>query len=355
LRGKKLWKLQYNGLFFGMLESLSSFFSQGCHVFRGVFMLGLGLALGAPGARAVLFENSGDPGFNTTAPTGLFESAGWPYLGYYGAFLGTAISPQHFITSQHFGLQGGVFSQDALFTGGATVNQTIDSTVNGGLGYWDIAGSDLRIFKIEGTFASYAELYLGSGLGETAVLTGRGGVRGDAVVGMGVQGWQHTTPDSVARWGTNEISGAVGSGAGTLWVARFDGTGGTPFEAGLSSGDSGGGLFINQGGEWKLAGVNYSIDGLFDTNNTVGDNSEFSASMTNMRGFYQGSDSGGWSLIPTGGNALPSGMYFSSVTANVAAIQTIIAVPEPSGALLVAVALMGGGFFRRRQKSPCHP
>lgn len=97
--------------------------------------------------------------------------------------------------------------------------------------------------------------------------------------------------------------------------------------------------------------MNFSIDGLFDTNNTVGDNSEFSASMTNMRGFYQGSDSGGWSFIPTAGTDLPSGMYFSSVTANAAAIQTIIAVPEPSGGLLVAVALMRGGLYRRRRKS----
>lgn len=345
-----LWKLQNQALCFGMLDSLTSFFSSFRRGFRGVLMLGLGLVSGVPGARAVLFESSGDPSFNTSAPTGLFEGGGWQYLGYYGGFLGTAIAPQYFITSQHFGLQGGVFVQDALFTGGATVNQTIDSTFNGGLGFWDIAGSDLRLFKIEGTFASYAELYLGGGVGETAVLTGRGGVRGDAVVGVGIQGWQHTTPDGVARWGTNEISGTIGSGAGTYWVARFDGTGGTTFEAGLSSGDSGGGLFVHQDGVWKLAGVNYSIDGFFDTNNVVGDLSEFSASLTNMRGFYQGSDSAGWTFIPSGGSELPSGMYFSSVTANASAIQSIIAVPEPSGMLLVTASLVGGSVWRRRPR-----
>ena len=331
-----------------MPDCLPAFFTNYRRARRTGLVACLCLGSFVTGARAVLFESTGDPGFNTTAPTGLYEDSGWQHLGYYGAFLGTAIAPQYFITAQHFGLQGGTSSQDALFIGGPTVNHTIDASANGGLGYWDIAGSDLRIFKIEGTFASYAELYLGSGIGETAVLTGRGGVRGDAVVGAGIQGWEHTAADGVARWGTNEISGTTGSGAGTLWEAKFDGTGGTTYEAGLSSGDSGGGLFVYHEGAWKLAGVNYSIDGLFDVNNEVGDNSEFSASMTNMRGFYQGSDGGGWTLIPSGGPALPSGMYFSSVTANAAAIQSIIVVPEPSGALLVMTALLGGVAARRR-------
>jgi hypothetical protein len=308
--------------------------------------------MGLPEAQAVLFESTGDASFNTTAPTGVYEDSGWQYVGYYGSFLGTAIAPQYFITSQHFGLQGGTFAQDALFTGGPTVNHTIDASANGGLGYWDIPGSDLRVFKIEGTFASYAELYGGSGLGETVVVTGRGGVRGDAVLGAGdvIQGWKHTSSDGVARWGTNQISDTSGSGANTLWVANFDGGGATDFEAGLSSGDSGGGMFIKEGGVWKLAGVNYSIDGLFDHNDAIGDGLEFSASMMNMRGFYQGSDGGGWTLVPAGDGDLPSSMYFSSVTANASAIQSIVMVPEPSGALLVMAALVGGLLSVRRRK-----
>ena len=133
---------------------------------RRVAAVGLCLAAMVPDGRAILFEGSGDSLFNTAAPTGVYEDSGWQYLGYYGGFLGTAIAPQYFITAQHFGLQGGTFSQDALFTGGPTVNHTIDAAANGGLGYWDIAGSDLRVFKIEGSFASYAEIYTGSGVGQ---------------------------------------------------------------------------------------------------------------------------------------------------------------------------------------------
>jgi hypothetical protein len=318
--------------------------------FRRATLMSVCAGLMMPDARGILFDGSGDPGANVSAPTGVYEDSGWQFLGYYGGFLGTAIGPQHFITAQHFGLQGGVFSQDALFTGGATVNHTIDATANGGLGYWDIPGSDLRVFQIQGVFASYAEIYSGIGNGEEAVLTGRGGVRGDAVLnGLGqTVGWEHSAGDGIARWGTNLISGTIGTGASTQWVAKFDGAGGTAFEAGLSDGDSGGGLFIKQGGVWKLAGVNLSIDGLYDTNGVVGDGSEFSASMTDYGGFYQGSDGTTWTLIPDGPGDQASGMYFSSVTANASLIQSIVAVPEPSGAGLIFCAFFGRWMRRRR-------
>ncbi len=304
-----------------------------------------------PQAGAVLFVDSDDPGFNTTAPTGAYENSGWQYLGYYGSFLGTAIAPQYFITAQHFGFQGTSFVQDSLFTGGSSVSYTVDMTANGGLGFWDIAGSDLRVYKINESFSSFAELYLGDATGQEAVLTGRGGVRGDALFDefSNPLGWEHTDSDGVARWGTNQLTGTTGSGAGTLITAAFNPSGSSAFEAGLSSGDSGGGLFVFDGGVWKLAGVNYSVDGLFDTNNIPGDGGEFSASLFDMRGFYVGSDGGGWNLIPPDlPDALPSNLYFSSISANASSILSIVNVPEPGSALLaVLAALMWMGKRRR--------
>ncbi len=291
-------------------------------------------------ARGVVFVGTGDPSFNTTAPGGGYADSGWQFLGYYGSYLGTAISPQHFITAQHFGTQGGSFVQDSLFTGGPTVSHAIDLSANGG-----------RIYQITGSsFASFAELYLGGGVGQEVVMTGRGGQRGSEVLGsLGEpRGWEHTPTDGVTRWGTNELTGTVGSGVGTKWVARFDGSGGTLFEAGLSEGDSGGGMFIQDGGVWKLAGVNFSIDGLFDTNNVVGDGSEFAGSLTDFGGFWVGSDATGWNLVPDLPGNQASGLYFSSVTANAGAIQAIIAVPEPTGAGLVGLVLAGVALRRRR-------
>lgn len=309
------------------------------------------LSLSSPAA-AVLFVDSADPDFNTAAPTGAYEDAGWQFLGYYGSFLGTAIAPQYFITAQHFGFQGTTFAQDSLFTGGSSVSYSVDMSANGGLGFWDITGSDLRIYKINETFASHAEMYLGDATGQEALLTGRGGVRGDAIVdGLGATiGWEHqAVSDGLARWGTNQITGTSGSDAGTLLTATFDPSGSTPCEAGMSTGDSGGGMFVLDGGVWKLAGVNYSVDGLFDTNDSPGDGSEFLASLFDMRGFYVGSDGAGWELVPPGlPDAQPSTLYFSSISANAAAIQAIITVPEPGSLILAGAALLGALLGRRR-------
>jgi hypothetical protein len=301
-------------------------------------------------AEALVFADSGDPVFNSAAPTGVYADSGWQYMGYFGSFLGTAIGSQYFITAQHIGVQGTTFLQSALFTGVPEVIYTVDTAANGGLGYWDVAGSDLRIFKIEESFAAYAELYTGNAVGQVAVLTGRGGVRGDAVLGGSgeTRGWLHTAADGVARWGTNEITGTVGSGAGSYWVAGFDDEERTDFEAGLSVGDSGAGMFVMDGGQWKLAGINSSIDGLFDVNSVVGDGSEFSASLFDRGGFYQGSDAGGWNLVADRPADVPSRIYMSSVTANVGTIAGIIAVPEPGAGALVVMVLWGVALRRRR-------
>jgi len=117
---------------------------------------------------------------------------------------------------------------------------------------------------------------------------------------------------------------------------------------GLSVGDSGGSLFVNDGGTWKLAGIHSSIDGLFDTNAIVGDGTEFSASLFDRGGYYQGSDETGWNLVPDLPSDQPSRIYMSSVTANAATIQGIIAVPEPSGFALVTLVIAGGLLRRRR-------
>jgi hypothetical protein len=314
--------------------------------------LGAIMAVLLPGqqAQALVFVDSDAAGFNTAAPTGVYADSGWQYLGYFGSFLGTAIGSQYFITAQHIGVQGTTFVQSALFTGLPEVVYTVDTGANGGVGFWDIAGSDLRIYKIEQTFASYAELYQGDGVGKLGVLTGRGGVRGEAVLdGLGnTVGWKHTGADGVVRWGTNEISGTLGSGAGTYWVAAFDNVGRTEFEVGLSVGDSGGSLFVNDGGSWKLAGIHSSIDGLFDTNAIIGDGTEFSASLFDRGGFYQGSDGSGWNLVPDLPGDQPSRIFMTSVTANVATIQGVIAVPEPTGFGLVMLVAVGGMLRRRR-------
>lgn len=303
--------------------------------------------------RGIIFEATGDPSHNTSAPTGPYVDSGWQYEGTYGAYLGTMIAPQYFITAQHFGTQGSTFTQSSIFNGGSDMIYNIDTAANGGLGYWDIAGTDLRIFKIQETFATYAPLYTGSlETGMTMEINGRGGPRGADVLVSGVlHGWEDTSPDGIARWGTNTVSGIYSSAVGDLLTATFS-AGGTAEEATLSNGDSGGGVFVNDGGIWKLAGVNYSIDGMFDTNNVVGDGTDFNAALFDRGGLYQGSDSFGWTYIPDQPLDNPSSMYASRISTSAAEIMSITSVPEPHSALLVLLAAAVGLLQRRRVTQP---
>lgn len=307
------------------------------------------LCLSATPCRAVLFYGTSDSMHNTVAPTGIFQDSGWQYEGLYGAYLGTMIAPQYFITAQHFGTQGSTFTQSGIFNGGSDVTYNIDTAANSGTGYWDIAGTDLRIFKINEYFSTFAPLYTGAAeVGLTMVTHGRGGPRGvEVLVDSTLHGWKHNASDGVARWGSNTVGGTFASVLGDLLTADFSASG-TAEESTLSNGDSGGGLFVNDGGIWKLAGVNYSIDGRFDTNNTVGDSSDFDAALFDRGGLYQGSDSFGWTLVPDLPLDNPSSMYASRISTNSAAIMSIAVVPEPHSALLVLLAAVGAVTQRRR-------
>lgn len=300
-----------------------------------------GALSGAGPCQAIVFHDTADPNHNTTAPTGVYADSGWQYEGVFGAFLGTMISPQLFLTAQHIGVQSATFVHKGLFNGGSDVTYTLDSSANSGLGYWDIAGTDLRIYKVNEVFPYYAELYTGIlEVGETLVTNGMGGVRGsDVMVGGDLKGWETGGSDGIARWGANEVSGIVSSGVGDLLAVEFNALSGVE-ESFLSSGDSGGGLFIQDGATWKLAGVNYAIDAFFDTNDTTGDNSHFTAALFDKGGLYEGSDAGGWTYNPDLPVDQPIRFYASRISSNAGAIDAVIqTVPEPGSMGLVATSI----------------
>ena len=310
-----------------------------------VVALWLGLTGMSPG---IVLYDTDNPSANNTAPTGTYVDSGWAYQGKFGSFLGTMIGEQYFITAQHIGVQGTSFVSGAEFNGVVDVTYTIDTSANGGVGFWDISGTDLRIFKINESFSSWAELYTGSSeLGKTMVTFGRGGVRGaEVTLGPTVHGWYTNPADGIARWGANEVSGVFNTGVGQVLAAQFNAVAGQN-EATLSSGDSGGAVFIQDGGQWKLAGINYAVDGMFDTNNTVGDFNEFEAALFDKGGFYEGTDSSGWNFVTNTGFDKPSSMYASRISASAAEIMAIVAVPEPSTLMLLALA--GTAMLRRRR------
>ena len=96
-------------------------------------ILALGVLWGTS-ARAVVFYETADPDYNSTAPTAAYADSGWQYQGLFGGFLGTMISPQLFITATHVGVQSSTFVSSAAFNGTADVIYTIDAAANGGTG-----------------------------------------------------------------------------------------------------------------------------------------------------------------------------------------------------------------------------
>ena len=295
------------------------------------------LASLATPAQAVIFFGTADPAHNReTAPSGAFAGAGWQYQGLFGSFLGTAISPNHFITAAHIPSGPTTFVSKGYFNGSADVTYTVNTTANGGTGFWNIPGTDLRIFQINQTFGSYAPLYTGNNeIGKDLVVMGRGTLRGaDVLLGGNLIGWRQGAINDAARWGTNEVASTVSfSGADYLYATFDAGAGGD--ESHLTIGDSGGAVFIQDGGIWKLAGINFSVDGLWDYNNVV-DTNEFSASLFDARGMYVGSDSQGWTLVTNTGSPMPSGFYSTRISSYDGQITAITGVPEPG------IAWLGG-------------
>ncbi len=300
--------------------------------------------LAAPSSRAVLFYSTPSTTHNISAPNpGDYAVGGWKYAGRFGGFMATMIAPQYFITAAHIGTAP-TFVHDTMFHGGATATYTVDSSFNGGVGYKTLTSSDLRIYKITGTFPYSAPLYTGgSETGSNLIVSGRGGPRGaDFTVGATLKGWVTGGSDGVVRWGTNVVAGTVTApGYGDLIYADFDAAAGGD-ESHLSVGDSGGAVFIDDAGVWKLAGINFGVDNYFDDN--ADHSTYYKAALFDVGGTYFNDNPlgapGAWTLLPDTPTDLPTAFYSTRISNRVGDINLIIGVPEPGTAALSAVAAL---------------
>ncbi len=344
--------------------------------------LGLGaLALGllTQPANAVILLGSGDPAYNTTPPKGALANSGWQFQGYWGGFLGTPIAQHYFIAARHV---GGAVGQTFTYQGVPYITTA----------YWNDPSSDFRIWKVAGTFPTYAPLYsLRDEGGKPFVVIGRGTQRGEVVATPVVQtnacpitldlkalgipkklaqqefpeatfqghimtlnssitldlkalgipkklaqrefpeatfhgrtmtlastvvttnfvpkGWRTGASDGKMRWGQCQVSRATSCIQGT-----FDKNGG-PNQAYLSGGDSSGAVFMQENGVWKLAGINYGIDGPFGL--TLGDS--FYGAIFDESGLYVDG-----SLLPDDGQVRPASFYATRISVRLTWIQSII-------------------------------
>ena len=272
----------------------------------------------AAAAGGVILFRTADPTANTTEPTAALAGSGWQYEGNFGAFLGTAIAPHYFVTAKHLGT-----GPTQFFYHG--VNYTI-------LRSFADPAADLRIFEVAGTLPLYAPLYSRSDeVGQHLVVIGRGTQRGlERIVNGQLRGWEYGASDSVQRWGENEVASIVG---GTLYVL-FD-QAGLPQEAHISSGDSGGAVFISDGGVWKLAGINSDVDRFASGPDGGG---PYNAAMFDERGSYRSDGT-----LVTGDVPVPSGFYDTRISSRVAWINSILGNTDPGLANISTRVTVGTG------------
>ena len=294
-------------------------------------LLGAMLFLTTSDLYGIVFFETGDPAHNREiAPGGQLSGSGWQHQGEYKDFLGTVISPRHFITAIHIGKGPTTFVQKSWFTGEAADRvYFINPNFNNGNGSRDIPGTDLRIFEIHGEFPVHAELYTTPDeAGRQVVMIGRGRPRGEEVSSSGqTRGWLWGPGDNRVRWGTNTVDGFSSAGIrGPMLVTDFDDIAGSD-ECQGADGDSGGAVFIRKGNSWKLAGILFAADSVYDTNTVCGDASEFLASMFNGAGFYTGGDDAAcdnWTLISAANDLDESRTYASRISVNAQEIQAVI-------------------------------
>ena len=290
----------------------------------------LGAWTGTQPVHAILFHETGDPIHNTSPPTGDLDGSGWQWQGTWGSALGTPVAPRYFLTAKHV---GGSVSNLFIFHGLAFPTTAVARDPE----------SDLALWRVCGLFEDFAPLQTETNeVGLDAVLIGRGTPRGPAVTLTNdtevlLLGWRWAPGDGRQRWGRNHIDGIAdgGPGYGELLRAQFD-TNGLPDECHLSTGDSGGALFLNDGTGWKVAGIHYSVDSPYSYTGAPNDTG-FNASLFDQGGIYIKEDTL-WTLLPKLPEPQPGHLYSTRVSARLEWIRSVLNQNLPDAERLVLLS-----------------
>ena len=258
-------------------------------------------------AVAVLTPTGGDLSIHETAPA---SGAPWENVVRVGSASGVYIGGGWVLTARHVFPSGST----SVTYNGTTYNSdnnyildlqdtfTIDSVVTTG-------DTDLRLFRIETTILGLPTLNIGTVAGPPS--TGPFPRVGEALTMIGFGG-------GTKRWGTNNVEeinqAASVSGRPTRMITTDYDTA-TSGEGHATGGDSGGGVFYNNGSNWQIAGLMSAINNTPDPD--IGYHIQLSSYETEINDF-----------IALNGSA---------------------AVPEPSSSALVGLAFVG--FILRRSRA----
>ena len=346
---------------------------------------GILMITGASSAQAIVVYGSASR--YDIAPTGPYASVGWNRVGLIGTSnrsgdialnnIAWPISPHWALRATHV---AGTTKGYDIYHGGSA--HTVAQAVR-------VGRTDLTLVRVTQPFTSYSLLYYGSTETSLDPLTGRKrellafgstnsqkGTVINSVARPGVpshpNGWNMTgaplSEQGRVTWGRNQVAGIQDVYGTECLYSTFgqptingvdnpDSVGAD--EATAYSGDSGGGIFIQQNGEWRLSGLIYAIDGPFYyTQTSLPNSGPYLAAIYDSRDlwadFYIDPDRpslGTERRLVTDTKPVPMGMYASRVSTYRALIDTItgetaglgtVIVPEMPTGILVG---FGAGFW----------
>jgi hypothetical protein len=206
----------------------------------------LGLCLAWP-SHAVIID-SGDGTENTSAPD---DDPGWAHVGRKGGSTVIYLGNGWVLTANHVGIGDVVFQ---------------------GVPYPAVEGSSIRLQNETGPPADLCVFRIDPRpvlpilpirdstptVGTAVTMIGNGRNRGPETSWRGYEGYEWLSSRTM-RWGTNLVDGFDTQFDTKAFSTDFTQTGGTAHEAQAANGDSGGAVFIKDGGVWELAGVLFAI------------------------------------------------------------------------------------------------
>lgn len=285
---------------------------------RCIFIVAILQMLGG-NAFCVILENSGDPEANTSSPPAPYENAGWQLQGRFGAFSGTPIAKNLFITARHIG--GGIGDRFIL-----------DGVPYRTIAYYPDPESDLILWKVEGEFPFYAKRASQSPtIREDLVIFGRGTTRGAEIrvpePDGQLRGWKWGPADGRLRWGTNRIASYLNAAGKAIprldpdvhWILCYFNQGETTHECHLSRGDSGGGIFAEERDGWKLFAINYAVSGPY---RHAVDSAGFEGSLMDTAGLFIFQDNS-WTQIPRSDLSQPGFFLATAISSRNSWIESI--------------------------------
>ena len=215
------------------------------------FLLVLVCIAGSPDADAVIIS-SGDGTGNTTGPPFV---AAWDHVGQYGNNSAVYVGNGWILTARHV-------SVAEIQLDGVTYRTVAGSRVQ----VDPPSNPDLAMLRIESD-PGLADLSISHAAPTGDVLLIGGGLNRGAAVNWDPDpfddGWAWGSGKTL-RWGTNEVAAAnlpIDSGYQSIaFVMDFTESGGTPDESIAANGDSGGGVFIDDGSS-ELAGIMVGVAG----------------------------------------------------------------------------------------------